>query len=96
MISRDFMDFRGPGLVLAAISSIFKDFYDFHKFSKDFMDFRGRGFAACGALSGRGRAPLETFTRSQLAAISLIFMDFHDFQRFSEDFMRFEGLGRFS
>ena len=29
---------------LAAISSIFKDFYDFHRFPKDFTDFRGPGF----------------------------------------------------
>ena len=37
------MDFRGQGSVLAAISSIFMDLYDFHTFSKDFMDFRGPG-----------------------------------------------------
>ena len=30
-ISRDFMDFGGPGLVLAVISLIFMDFLDFHE-----------------------------------------------------------------
>ena len=45
--------------------------------------------APCGGLCGRGLAPLETFTRSQLAAISLIFMVFHDFHSFSKDFMTF-------
>ena len=38
---------------LAAISSIFIDFYDFHEFSYDFMDFEGREsrkpVAACAA-----------------------------------------------
>ena len=59
------------------------------------MDFEGRRsrklVAACGGLCGRGPAPVETFTRSQLAAISSIFTDFYDFHRFSEDFMDFKG-----
>jgi hypothetical protein len=33
MILLDFVDFRSPGLVLAAISSIFMDFHNFHRFS---------------------------------------------------------------
>ena len=96
---------RGPAPIetftrsqLAAISWIFMDFYDFHKFSKDFMRFRvfqgsevGDAAASCGGLCRRGPAPKETFARSQLAAISSIFMDFYDFHRFSRDLMDFAG-----
>ena len=99
-MSWDFMDFRSPGLVLAVISSIFMDFYDSHEFSEDFMDFRGPRsaglFGAFAAECGRGPAPLEIFTRSQLAAISSILIDSHDLHRFAGDFMRFEGFSKFS
>ena len=74
---------------LAAISSIFTGFMDFHEISWISMEFRGRGLGT----SAIEIAPEETFSPSQLAAISMIFIDFRYFHGISWSSMSIAGSG---
>ena len=75
---------------LAAISLIFMDFHDFHRFSKDFMrchGFRGSGVEkTCSGLWPTLPARSCSCRNLYSNPAGCYFMDFH---RFSKDVMRF-------
>ena len=83
------MDFRGRTFTrsqLAAVSSIFMDFHDFHGISKDFigfLEFQGSGVGA-----GCYFIDLDFDNFHKFSSIFMIFIRFH---KISWDFMRFHG-----